>query len=110
MSNHHRREFLVRSGAVTTAFVGLSTVPVSLVLADSIPEVDAADPQAVALGYVADATQTDTAKFKRYEAGQSCANCALYQGNADSETGPCPLFVGKSVRAAGWCNAWAPKP
>ena len=42
--------------------------------------VEETDPQAKALGYVTDATKVDPAKFPKYEKGQHCANCALYQG------------------------------
>lgn len=67
------------------------------------------DPQAVALGYVADATKADKAKYKQYAAGQHCANCALYQGKATDADGGCPLFGTKKVRGKGWCSAWAKK-
>ncbi len=72
-------------------------------------DLDPKDPQAVALGYVADATKADKAKFPRYAAGQDCANCALYQGKPGDASGPCPLFAGKTVAAKGWCSAWAKK-
>lgn len=68
------------------------------------------DPQAVALGYVADATKADKAKYKNYAAGQICSNCALFQGKATDATGPCSLFQGKLVPNKGWCSAWAKKP
>jgi hypothetical protein len=71
--------------------------------------IDPADPAAKALGYVAVASQADTARFKTYAAGQSCGSCALYQGAAGSTSGGCPLFAGKQVLAAGWCSAWAKK-
>ena len=67
------------------------------------------DPQAAALGYVSDATQTDKAKYKNYAAGQTCANCALYQGKASDASAACPLFAGKLVAGKGWCSAWAKK-
>ena len=69
--------------------------------------VDEKDPQAVALGYVADAKRVDVKKYPTYALGQHCANCVLYQGKADDKAGPCPLFAGKHVAAAGWCSAWA---
>lgn len=72
-------------------------------------DVDPKDPQAVALGYVADATKADKAKFPKYAGGQDCANCQLYQGKAGDPSGPCPLFGGKSVPAKGWCSAWVKK-
>ena len=70
---------------------------------------DEKDAQAAALGYVADATRTDTKKYPKYAAGQNCAGCALYQGKAADKAGGCPLFAGKQVAGAGWCSAWAKK-
>lgn len=67
------------------------------------------DPQAVALGYVSDATKADKVKYKNYVAGSHCGNCQLYQGKAGDATGPCPLFAGKVVSMNGWCSAYAKK-
>ncbi|KQW42025.1 MULTISPECIES: high-potential iron-sulfur protein [unclassified Roseateles] len=72
--------------------------------------VDEKDPMAVSLGYVADATKVNKAKYPKYAAGQLCGNCALYQGKAGSAAGPCALFQGKQVAAKGWCSAYAKKP
>ena len=72
-------------------------------------KLDEKDPQAVALGYVADASKADTKKFPKYATGQNCANCALYQGKATDAFGGCPLFAGKQVAGKGWCSAWAKK-
>ena len=73
------------------------------------PLVDPKDPQAQALGYVADATKADKTKFPKYATGQACAGCALYQGKAGDASGPCPLYAGKAVLAKAWCNAWVKK-
>nr|WP_260464043.1 high-potential iron-sulfur protein [Burkholderia sp. Bp8963] len=67
------------------------------------------DPTALALGYKADASKVDKAKFSRYQSGQTCANCQLYQGAAGSEMGPCSTYGGKLVFAKGWCNAYVKK-
>jgi hypothetical protein len=72
-------------------------------------KLDEKDPQAVALGYVAEAGKTDTKKFPKYAAGQNCANCALYQAKAGDALGGCPLFGTKQVAAKGWCSAWVKK-
>jgi hypothetical protein len=72
-------------------------------------ELDAKDPQAVALGFVTDATKADKAKFPRYAPGQDCATCQLYQAKPTDATGPCALFAGKTVPAKGWCGAYAKK-
>jgi hypothetical protein len=65
------------------------------------------DPQAVALGYVADTNKADKAKFKNWAATQNCANCALYQAKPTDPVGGCPLFGTKKVAGKGWCSAWA---
>jgi hypothetical protein len=72
-------------------------------------KLDEKDPQAVALGYFADATKVDTKKYPKYAAGQVCTNCALYQGKPTDAWGGCPLFAGKQVAGKGWCSAWAKK-
>jgi len=72
-------------------------------------KVDEKDPQAVALGYVSDATKADKAKYKTYAAGQHCGACALFQGKATDAAGNCPLFAGKQVVNTGWCSAFAKK-
>ncbi|MEO6031337.1 MAG: high-potential iron-sulfur protein [Burkholderiaceae bacterium] len=77
--------------------------------AAATPMLSEKDAAAVPLGYVADATHADKAKFKTYTAGQTCANCALYQGKPGDAAGPCPLFPGKNVAAKGWCSAHAKK-
>jgi hypothetical protein len=51
----------------------------------------------------------NAASAKAAGTGASCASCALYQGAAGSAQGPCQLFPGKDVKAAGWCTAWAPQ-
>ena len=75
----------------------------------NLPMVKRSDVQAVALGYVDDATQADTVKFKNYISGSACGNCVLYQGKAGDVAGGCPLFAGKNVAAKGWCTSWAKK-
>jgi len=69
--------------------------------------VDEKDPQAAALGYVADAAKADKAKFAKFAPGQNCAGCQLYQTRPGSATAPCPIFGGKLVAGKGWCSAWA---
>lgn len=71
--------------------------------------VDEKDPQAAAVGYVADAKRVDGKKYPKFAAGQNCANCSLYQGQASDKAAGCPLFPGKQVAGAGWCSAWAKK-
>lgn len=96
-----RREFIVQ------VCVGCTTLLAGSAMAADAPMLAETDAQAKALGYVADAPKTDKVKFPKFAAGQTCANCALYQGKA--ATGPCPLFAGKQVAAKGWCSAYAKK-
>lgn len=102
----NRRNFLKLSGGA----VALSAIPLKLIAND---EVSPDEPLAQAMGYVADASTVDTAKFPKRagEAGskQFCNNCALYAGEADAELAPCSIFQNRAVRGAGWCNAWVAK-
>jgi hypothetical protein len=69
--------------------------------AGALPLIAESDPAAKAVKYVEDAK-------KAKEAGSNnCANCSLYGGKDGSVQGPCQIFKGKAVKAAGWCNAWA---
>lgn len=70
---------------------------------------DEKDPQAIALGYVADAARVDAKKHATYAPGQDCAGCALYQGKAGDVAGNSPLYAGRQVSAKGWCSAWVKK-
>ena len=97
-----RRAFV--SGAVSSV-VGIAGLS-GTTSAQDMPMLDEADPTAVALKYVADATKADPA----LRAGERfCNNCALYTGTADSAAAPCSIFPGKQVAGAGWCSVWAPK-
>ena len=75
-----------------------------------MPKLAVDDPQAKALSYVEDATSIDSAKQPRYQPGQACSNCALYQDSDGAEWAGCSIFPGKLVAAAGWCSVYAPKP
>jgi hypothetical protein len=64
------------------------------------------DELAQQLGYHEDAGDVDVADWPTYEEGQNCANCQLFEA-ADGEVwGPCQIFGGQLVAAAGWCSAW----
>ena len=82
---------------------GLVVIPVAAIAGfhstANAAMLSADDPTAKALAY------TD----KSTTAGKSCANCMLYQGGT-AASGPCPIFPGKDVAAAGWCKSWAAKP
>lgn len=105
----NRRQFLFNGGACGVAIVGVQAMFGSAVLAAELEPLELSNPTAMALGYVVDAESVDKEKFKRYESGQTCANCQLYLGAPDGESGGCPLFAGKSVRARGWCISWIQK-
>jgi hypothetical protein len=83
-----RRCFLM-----TVAAAGAGVAP----LAQAQAMVDEKDPQAAGLGYVADAKRVDTKKYPKYAAGQTCTNCALYQGKAADNT----LYTDVAVIGAG---------
>jgi High potential iron-sulfur protein len=105
--NQNRRSFMF----VATA-AGLSVAGVNAALAQkpaALPMLDEADATAKALGYVANATKVDKAKYKQYAAGQKCTTCTLFVGKETDKAGGCPLFQGKQVAGEGWCISWAKK-
>ena len=102
MTTTNRRTFVIQTVVGASAL----TVGLSAQAQAALAETDA---QAVALGYKADASKVDKAKFPKYAAGQVCTNCALFQGKASDAAGGCPLFAGKQVAGKGWCSAWAKK-
>lgn len=101
MDTPNRRRFLRMSAlALAAPFAARLAVPEAR--AQALPKLPLDHPQAKALGYVEDATQTKHASFK---AGSNCANCQFFT----AANGACTLFQGFSVPAAGWCAAWAKK-
>lgn len=96
-----RRQFMITSAA-GVASLGLATGAHAQAM---VAETDA---QAVALGYKADTTKVDPAKFPKHKADQLCSNCALYSAKG-ADNGTCTVFPGKLVAANGWCNLWVKK-
>ncbi len=97
MIDKKRRQVVSAMGASVVA------VPVAA-LVTSLPShadsmVDPTSAQASALQYIEVSEKADAV----------CSGCSLYQGDAGSEAGPCPLFPGSKVAAAGWCSAFNPK-
>jgi len=105
-----RRGFIKLGIQTGGGVLALSAIPMQLSAQDAVAE---SEPLAQAMGYVTDATKVDTTKFPKRagEAGanQFCHNCALFGGDADSESAPCSIFQNRLVSGAGWCNAWVAK-
>ena len=95
------------------ALAGIAAVPAAALIAKSAAAaepVNEADPTALSLGYVTDASKVNAKANPNYKPGQDCANCLQYTGKAGAADGPCALFPNKTVKAAGWCKAWMLKP
>jgi hypothetical protein len=103
MSDTNRRVFLMQVAACGSVLAAAGAAQAQAV------KVDEKDPQAVALGYVADTAKADAKKFPKHSKDQKCGNCALFQGKAGDVAGGCPLFGTKQVAAGGWCSAYAKK-
>jgi len=89
-----------------TLGVPLLTVAAYESRAADAPLLNPEDKDAKAVKYVEDSTK---AKALGALPDSSCANRAVYQGKAGAPTGPCQIFPGKLVKAAGWCSSWAPQ-
>ena len=99
MKHMKRRVFLQRSAAfaVSVPLVALTARPAR---ADAHDRVDPGEAQAKALSYAHQAP----------DAAMICANCGLYNGAKGDEWGPCAIFPGRQVAAAGWRSAWVKQP
>ena len=102
MSTTNRRVFLMQAAACGSVLVAARAEA-------QAAKLDEKDPQAVALGYVADTAKADAKKYPKHSKDQKCNNCALYQGKATDASAGCPLFGVKHGVAGGWCSAWAKK-
>lgn len=103
MNQTSRRTFVI------TVVAGSGLLAASRASAQAAPALTEADPQAAALGYKADASKVDKAKYPQHAATQLCSGCNFYQGKAADAMAPCTLFAGKQVAGKGWCSAWAKK-
>jgi len=105
-----RRDFLKFGLKAGGGAIALGSIPMTLLAEDKVTE---DEPLAQAMGYVVDASTTDTTKFPKRagDAGatQFCNNCALFAGEADADYAPCSIFQNRLVAGGGWCNAWVAK-
>jgi hypothetical protein len=102
--------FLSRRRLLQRLALGVSLAPVAAgsvraaLAAGSAPLLAVGAPEARAVSYVENARDAKAAT-----PGSNCANCGQYQGANGSSQGPCSLFPGKEVKAAGWCSSWGPQ-
>jgi High potential iron-sulfur protein len=89
-----RRVFMMQMATAASAVLVAQQASAQAMVAEN-------DPQAAGVGYKADASKVDKAKYPKYAAGQNCSNCALYQGKAGAASACSP-----GPRAGGI----APKP
>lgn len=101
-----RRKFIQLSVAVAAG--GLVTGTRNAFASD-LPQLSEDDPMAKSMRYTHDVTTIDASTRPNPAENQTCANCALVQGNDGEEWRPCQIFPGKVVAANGWCTVWAPK-
>ena len=105
MSLDHSRRRLLQKLTVAVPLLPLAAYQLkNAALAADAPLLSPDAKEAQAVKYVEDASKAVGAV-----PGSTCANCAVYQGHAGSPQGPCQIFPGKEVKAAGWCSSWAPQ-
>jgi len=101
-----RRKFIQLSAA---AAAGCIVSPGRTTHASDLPQISEDDPMASSMKYTHDASTVDPSTRSNAAADQTCANCALIQGNDGDVWRPCQIFPGKVVNANGWCSVWAAK-
>lgn len=100
-----RRAFLTTAAvAASAAVIGLRPRSAKAAL----PHLSEADPLAKSLGYRAEASQVDRAKFPTYKPGEHCSVCRFFQGKPGEASGfaGCQIFAGYAVDAKGWCASF----
>lgn len=102
MQTSRRRFMIVAASLASAAVLQTETRAAAQELSES-------DPTAQTLGYKSDGALVDATRYPKYQAGQACANCQLYQGRPGDMSGPCTVFSGKLVSAKGWCSAYVKK-
>lgn len=104
-----RRHFLYKLAVSAPVALG------GAILAQNTPpppvKLEETDPVAIALGYKADTTKVDAAKYPQHKPEQKCSGCMLVTpGSKEGEFIPCTAFQNKLVSANGWCMAFVKKP
>ncbi|MGD1983306.1 MAG: high-potential iron-sulfur protein [Chromatiaceae bacterium] len=104
MKDINRRGFL---GRIVVGAIGIATLPV--VIAEEKKEhLTEDDPYAKSMGFVTDTTRANSKRYKKHSVDQSCSNCQLYKGEAESAEGPCSFFGHRIVPSTGWCRNYKP--
>jgi hypothetical protein len=106
LSKIARRHFIQLSAV---AAAGCLIRPGTEARAEGMPQLGEDDPMAQAMKYTNDSSTVDPASRANPAPEQTCANCALVQGDEADEWRPCQIFPGKLVNKNGWCSVWAPK-
>lgn len=103
-------ELISRRAALKNLALGASALVIARTASAELPHVTAADPVAIALSYNENAKTVEASKFPTFKPEQNCSNCLQFMGKAGDAFGPCNLFPGKQVHAAGWCKVYVKKP
>jgi hypothetical protein len=98
------RRSLLQKLTLGVPLLPIAVSQLSTALAADAPLLSPDAKEAKAVKYVEDASKAVGAI-----PGSTCANCAVYQGHSGLPQGPCQIFPGKEVKAAGWCSSWAPQ-
>lgn len=108
-STPSRRQFLRTAAiAAVAAPIAFKLIARPAAAASTKPPLPLDNPQAMALGYIEDATKVDKAKHANFKEGSDCNNCQFHQGET-GEWVDCMLFPANAVAGAGWCVSWAAK-
>jgi hypothetical protein len=95
-----------RRGFILLSMGAVSALALTRGASADASHVSETDPKAQAVGYKELASTVDKARFPSYAAGQTCANCSLFQGKSTDAWGGCMLFGDQQVAATGWCSSY----
>lgn len=94
-----RRIFILRSLAGAVALAGMAPAQAEM------SKLGEGEATAVEHGYKLDPKAVDRKKFAKYEPGQICGTCQLFDDQGKG-WGGCALFPDKLVSVNAWCDAW----
>ena len=106
----NRRNFLKLGVKAGGGALALTAIPIHLVAADEVSE---GEPLAQAMGYKADASTVDTAKFPsalpKAATASSATTAPFTRAPPTTRRRPAASSRTARCRGAGWCNAWVAK-
>lgn len=102
MIQKQRRVFMMHVATGVTAAAALALGhKTQAQAAEKLPETDS---YAKSMGFKLNAKDVDRQRWTRYQEGQQCSKCQLWDGKPTDAFAPCSFFGDRLTPSAGWCK------